>query len=171
MDWVVAFGGSDCERIRAGVLAQPVNAVSTLAYVVAAVAVLLAGLRATGPRRRLLTAYAAALAAVGVASFAYHGPQPSWAGWAHDGSIALAVAVGLAVVATTPAILQLAGPAARAPVIIMAAAVLAYISGRTGARTCMPSGALQPHAAWHLLSATAAAMLAWTPRSDPGPGP
>lgn len=163
MEWVVAFGGSDCERIGSGVLAQPVNAVSALAYVAAAVAVVVPTLRASGRRRALLAAYASALAAAGVGSFVYHGPQPSWAGWAHDTSALLAVGLGLAIVVTTPTVLDVARRAARPLWIVLGAAVLAYVAGRTGARTCAPSSLLQPHAAWHMLSAVGAALLAWTP--------
>ena len=166
MDWVVAFGGSDCERIGTGALAQPVNTVSALAYIAAAAVVLVPARRATGARRALLAAYAGALATAGVGSFAYHGPQPSWAGWAHDGSALLAVGLGLAVAATTRTVLDLARPAARPVWIVLAAAVLAYVAGRTGARTCVPSSLLQPHAAWHALSAAGAALLAWTPRAN-----
>jgi len=165
---LVAFGGADCERIGTGVLAQPVNAVSALAYLAAAAAVLVPSLRATGSRRALLAAYAGALAAAGVGSFTYHGPQPAWAGWAHDTSAVLAVGLGLAVVATTPSVLDFARPAVRPLWIVLGAAVVAYVAGRTGARTCVPTSVLQPHAAWHLLSATAAAMLAWPARDHSG---
>jgi hypothetical protein len=163
MDSVIALGGADCERIGTGLLAQPINAVSALAYGAAAVAVVVPTLRAKGKRRALLAAYAGALAAVAVGSFAYHGPQPTWAGWAHDVTAVLAVGLGLAVVLATPTLLDMARPAARPVWIVLAAAVLAYVAGRTGARTCMPSSVLQPHAAWHLLSAAGAALVARTP--------
>ena len=36
-----------------------------------------------------------------------------------------------------------------------AAAGIAYVSGRTGARTCDPDSAWQWHGVWHVLSAAA----------------
>lgn len=165
MDWIVAFGGADCEAIRSGVLAQPVNALSTIAYVLAGIAVVVAALRTSGRRRRPLMAYGAALAAVGIGSFAYHGPQPTWAGWAHDGSIAVAIGLGAGLLSATPAVWRWQSTSARVLWLTAAAALVAYVAGRTGALTCRPDSALQPHAAWHLLSATAAALLAW-----PAPG-
>lgn len=165
MDWIVAFGGADCELIRSGPLAQPVNALSTIAYILAGVAVGVAALRASGRRRRLLMAYGGALAAVGIGSFAYHGPQPTWAGWVHDGSIAAAIGLGAAVLAATPAVWRWQSSSARALWLTAAAALVAYVAGRTGTPTCRPDSVLQPHAAWHLLGATAAALLAW-----PAPG-
>jgi len=89
---LVALGGSDCERLGAGWLAQPVNAVSSLAYVAVGASLLL---RADHPgeSRGLLVAAGLAIAGVGAGSVAYHGPQPAWAGLAHNGSI-----VGLALV-------------------------------------------------------------------------
>lgn len=58
----------------------------------------------------------------------------------------------------------------------LAAGVSAYLLGRTGGPLCRPDSLLQPHALWHLLTATA--MVAWaldriahpTPtRTAPGP--
>jgi hypothetical protein len=85
-----SFGHSDCERIVGGVLAQPVLAVTSLAYVAAGVAVLSWAVRVRAP---LAGAAGVALVAVGAGSFAYHGLQPSWAELVHDWSIAAAGAV------------------------------------------------------------------------------
>ena len=83
----LGMGGADCELLGDGWLAQPVNAWSSLAYLVAAAWVV--------RRRRgavpLLGAVALALVAVG--SFAYHGPQPGWGEAAHDASIAALLVV------------------------------------------------------------------------------
>ena len=84
---LAALGGADCESIGAGWLAQPVNAVSSLAYVAVGGWVVRRATR-PGTGRGLLVAAGTSVAAVGVASAAYHGPQPAWAGPAHDGSIA-----------------------------------------------------------------------------------
>ena len=75
------FGHSDCERIVDGALAQPVLAVTSLAYVAAGIAVLCWAIRL----KALLAGTAGvALVAVGAGSVVFHGPQPSWAGLAHD---------------------------------------------------------------------------------------
>ena len=77
-----SFGGSDCEAVRDAVLAQPVNSLSSLAYVAAGAWVL----------RRGPVAPAVALAAVGAGSVLYHGPMTAGAELAHDGSIVAFVA-------------------------------------------------------------------------------
>jgi len=83
---VLALGGSDCEALRSGWLAQPANAVSSLAYVAAGVWLLWRATR-SGSARAMLVAAGAAMVGVGVGSVAYHGPQPDWARTLHDGSI------------------------------------------------------------------------------------
>lgn len=94
------LGGSDCEQALAGLLAQPINALSSLAFIPAGVLTVVAARRATGRPRLQLIAYAVLLIAVGVGSFAYHGPQPAWAGRGHDGSIILALVFAILLVAT-----------------------------------------------------------------------
>jgi hypothetical protein len=145
---VLALGGSDCEVVRDALLGQPVNALSNLAYLVAAVVVLRRG----GPRGPAL-----ALAAVGVGSFLYHGPMPAGADRLHDGSI-LALVVVTAVAAWRRGLGHLAWPPAIAWVALAAAGVLNLL-GRTGAPLCRPDSWAQPHAAWHVL--TAVAVSAW----------
>src|SRR5688572_13721339 len=76
-----SFGHGDCERIVGGALAQPVLAVTSLAYVAAGAIVLSGALRNKAP---LAGTAGAALVGVGAGSFAFHGPQPAWAGTAHD---------------------------------------------------------------------------------------
>jgi hypothetical protein len=160
MDLVVALGGSDCERIGTWVLRQPVNAVSSLAYVVAAAAVARRAIDSDG--RRLLVAYAGSLAGVGAGSVAYHGPQPGWAGPVHDVTIAVAVGLAIAVAGTRlrRGRQESSGADALLLVVVVAAAVLAYAAGRTGSPVCRPASRLQPHAAWHVISAATAVLLA-----------
>jgi len=83
---VLALGGSDCERLGSGWLAQPANAISSLAYLAAGVWLLWRATR-PGSARAMLVAAGAATVAVGVGSVAYHGPQPGWARTLHDGSV------------------------------------------------------------------------------------
>jgi hypothetical protein len=142
---LLALGGSDCEALRAGVLGQPVNALSSLAYVVAAAFVLRRG----GP-----PVLAVALALVGVGSVLYHGPMPPGAGPLHDASLlavpvaALGVAWGRRSFPRPPA----------AAVAALAAGVVANLLSRTGAPLCRPDGLLQGHALWHVLTAVGAAV-------------
>jgi hypothetical protein len=156
------MGGSDCELLRGGWLAQPVNAVSAGAFLVAAACVVWSG-RRTGAHRVALALAAAALAALGVGSIVYHGPQPGWARTLHDGSIAAlivvdALLVGAAVVQGR--VTAAAGTAWRQASMWMAAALVAFVAGRTGGWLCDPASPLQPHALWHLLSAVGLAHLA-----------
>jgi hypothetical protein len=153
VDLVAALGGSDCERIRSGVLAQPSNAVSSLAYVAAAAVVVATARRATGPRRLVLFGYAGALVTVGTGSVAYHGPQPAWAGWAHDGSIAVMLMLAAVVLVGAEPVRQWRSPARKLLATSALLAASAYLAGRTGSPLCAPDSFVQPHAAWHVLSA------------------
>jgi hypothetical protein len=157
-----SFGHSDCERIVGGALAQPVLAVTSLAYVAVGVAVLCWAGRVRAP---LAGAAGVALVAVGVGSFAYHGPQPSWAELAHDWPIVAAAAVyavGLARGGRRP---RWSGWATAAGV--FALGLVAYAAGRSGSPQCRPDSLWQYHGAWHVLSAVAAG---WAARAmAPGP--
>ena len=148
------FGHSDCERILDGFLAQPVLAVTSLAYVGVGIAVLLWAMRVRGPLARVA---GVALVAVGAGSFAYHGPQPSWAGLLHDWSIVAAGAVcaaGLAVSARRRRSTWLTA------VGVFALGLAAYAAGRSGSPLCRPDSLWQYHGAWHVLSAAAAGWAA-----------
>lgn len=74
----------DCERIVSGFLGQPANAVSSLAFLVSAAWILTLAFRRESTPRVALFVFAIAVAANAVGSFALHGPDPSWAQWAHD---------------------------------------------------------------------------------------
>ncbi|OBK81903.1 hypothetical protein [Mycobacterium sp. 1164985.4] len=156
-DWIAAaaIGGSDCERIRDAFLAQPVLALTSLMYVGAGLAALCWALRG---RARAAGAVGAALVAVGVGSFVYHGPQPPWAGPVHDWPIAVLAA------ACVVALVQ--GARRRRTVVVVAAATFAlglaaYAAGRTGSPLCRPESVWQYHGAWHILSGAAAGLAAW----------
>jgi Ceramidase len=85
-------GTSDCEHIGQGLLAQPVNTLSSLAYVVAGILLLRRALVARSSQRVVLTVYAATVVAVGLGSVTFHGPMPSWGRFVHDPSIAAVLA-------------------------------------------------------------------------------
>jgi hypothetical protein len=146
---VLAFGGSDCEAAD-GWFGQPVNGLTSLAYIAAAVYVL----RRDGP-----LVSTAALAAVGVGSVLYHGPMLAGAGLIHDGSIAALVLACLVGVVR--------GTIGRPPpvaMVTMAAAVAVNVLTRTGAPLCRPDSLLQGHGAWHVLTAVALAAWLGSPR-------
>ena len=182
----------DCELIRSGFLAQPVNTITTLAFFVAGVWLL---------RRQATFWIGIALIVTGVGSFVFHGPMPSWGQWAHDASLSwLIVTVGglhtrwerwsrwpaLAVLALLVALLpQLADPVAIALTVVVAGSILwrrpsrrealalgllgiAAVFGRlgsTGGPLCDPTSVFQPHGVWHV---AAALSIAWwgTARAD-----
>lgn len=86
------LGSSDCEALAAGALAQPVNAWSSLAYVVAGLLVVTRSRRAPRGSRWPHVVYGLTVASVGVGSVAFHGPQPPGSRLVHDLSIAAVLA-------------------------------------------------------------------------------
>lgn len=194
------IAASDCERCRPGLVAQPANTVSSLAYVVAGALVVRAEARRPGGRRSE-TALGWATIAAGLGSVAYHGPGTALGRYVHDagllamlGFVAVAdaevargatsptaVLVGvpvLAAVAAHPAIspaaqvavglAATAGEAARmtgtrrgtglgyraAEIAITGTGAVAHLLGRTGGPWCRPDAWAQPHAFWHIATAS-----------------
>lgn len=176
-----------CEQPSTGWLLYPVNAWSSLAFVVAGVVV------ATRTSQRWIPW---SLAAVGVGSFLFDGTDLAGSQWVHDVALAwlLVVAWGaatnrerlagwpaLAVIGATFAVLP--GVAEPASVAIGIAAVAAILLQDRSPRTlgalallgagavvsrlsvpgrpwCNPESLLQGHAVWHVAAATAVAIWA-----------
>jgi hypothetical protein len=160
---VIRLGGSDCEQALAGLLAQPVNALSSLAFIPVGALTVVAAMRASGRLRIHLAVFAGALTAVGAGSFAYHGPQPAWAGPAHDGSIVLGLVCAILLAATAGGRrtrIWRTGPG-RLSAALVVVALAAYAAGRTGSPLCDPDSRIQLHAVWHVLVAGSALALAW----------
>jgi hypothetical protein len=136
----------DCERVRPGLVGQPVNTATSAAYLAAA-----AWVWRRRVRRRGL--WVGALALVGAGSVAYHGPGTRAGKALHDGAL-----VVLALMAAT------GSPSSnrRLPVAagLGAVAVTVHAASRTGGPGCRPGSLWQGHGAWHLLSATALALWA-----------
>ncbi|WP_231737671.1 hypothetical protein [Mycobacterium sp. IS-1742] len=154
------FGQSDCERIVDGALAQPVLAVTSLAFVAAGLVVLCSAARWRAPLAWLA---GVALVAVGIGSVAFHGPQPSWSKPVHDLPIIAVGLVYVVILARSRRRLRLVwAPAAG----ILALGLAAYAAGRSGSPLCRPDSLWQFHGAWHVLSAIAAvwAVRAVAPR-------
>ncbi len=80
---VAALGETDCEELGGGLLAQPTNAISSLSYVVVGGAIAWSVRRSWRANTGSL-AYAACVAAIGVGSVAFHGPQTSGSQIMHD---------------------------------------------------------------------------------------
>lgn len=145
----------DCERIRAGAIAQPVNTASSLLLVLAGAAI----------RRDAADAWwrvaGVTTMAAGVGSSAYHGPGGRLGRVVHDlGVAAMAAGVGAAVLRTPP---QRPGMAQAAAVVGLAGAAV-HTSSRTGGPLCRPEALLQGHAVWHGLVSLAAWLAAGSRR-------
>lgn len=144
----------DCERIRPGWLGQPANAISSLAFVAAAVPI------AQAARRRRSGAWlavAAAAAVEGLGSVGYHGPGGRWAKAVHDaGLVAVVGTMGVALAADAPE-----RPDVRPQTALLAvAALVVHTRSRTGGPWCRCDSRLQGHAVFHLLAAAALASSA-----------
>lgn len=178
----------DCELIRYDFLGQPINTVTTFAFILAGVWLLQAG------RAKWV---GVALVATGLGSFVFHSPMPPWSEWAHDVSLAwLIVAVGglgtrwerwsrwpaLLVLSLLFALVSsLADPVAIALTVLVVALILlrrptwgqvapmwtlglVALVGRLGATgwpLCDPSSPLQTHAIWHVGAAVAVTWWAY----------
>ena len=178
---------ADCELIGPDFFGQPVNTLTTLALVVAGIALL------PRPRSRWV---GVALIATGIGSFLFHGPMAPGGIWVHDVTLAWLVLVVAAVsrgwerwahlpglVAlgvlfavrpetsewTTGALfvvalgLLLAEDRTRATLLPLGLLVFAAIVGRlgsTGWPLCDPESIVQTHGLWHVGAAFAVAWWA-----------
>jgi hypothetical protein len=172
----VALGAGDCERLHDGLIAQPVNTASALAYVAVGAWLLGRGLRAGpgAPARPATVAFGVAVAAAGLGSVDYHGPGSPAARLLHDGGLYAVVGLvawhevarrvgrarraraGVPWVGWTPR----RRTAYRAALAATTAGAACWWAGRTASPWCNPDSLIQGHAAWHLL--TAAALAAWS---------
>jgi len=177
---------ADCETIGAGFLGQPINALTTLGFVVAGIVVIV--------RRRDMQWIGFGLIATGFGSFLFHGPMPPGNEWAHDVTLAWLVTMvagwrtrwegysrlpALAVIGALFAVFPvIADPfagvmtavavlsilrrdrslAAVAPLLLLGAVAVFGRLGATGGPLCAPESLFQPHAVWHV---GAAAAVAW----------
>ena len=149
----MALGAGDCERLHDGLIAQPVNTASALAYV--AVGAWLVGRRKPG--------FGLVVAAAGVGSVDYHGPGSPAARLLHDAGLYAVVGfVAWQEVARRVRRARLAPRRRTAYLAALAAAgagAVCWWAGRTASPWCDPDSLLQGHAAWHLLGA--AALACW----------
>jgi hypothetical protein len=179
---------ADCELIGSGFLGQPVNSLTTFAFLVAGAALIVA----RSDRRWV----GIGLAVTGVGSFLFHGPMPPGSEWAHDVTLAWLIAIvagigsrwerysrfpALVVLAIAFAMVPvIADPVAAvmtslalltvlrhdrsrpalAPLLVLAVVAVYGRLGATGAPLCDPESILQPHGVWHIGSALAVAWWA-----------
>lgn len=80
------LASSDCERLGDGALAQPVNAWSSLAFLLAGLYIWSLAARASG-RRLELAVFGTAVASNAAGGVFFHGIQGSTSRWVHDVSI------------------------------------------------------------------------------------
>lgn len=180
---------ADCELIRAEWLGQPVNTVTTIAFVVAGLLLI---------RRPPVRWVGIGLIATGVGSFLFHGPMPPASEWAHDVSLAwlllLVAGVGqtwehwtrlsaligtgllfwlipaladpIAVLATALAVVLLLrrdrSITTLGPLTLLAASAILGRMGATGWPLCDPSSWFQLHGIWHIAAAGAVTWWALT---------
>jgi hypothetical protein len=156
----VPLGAGDCERLHDGLIAQPVNTASALAYVAAGAWLL--------SRRQV--GIGAAVVAAGIGSVDYHGPGSPAARLLHDGGLYAVVGLvawhELARRAGRTRLTRSGRVAYRLAVTATAAGAACWWAGRTTSPWCDPDGLLQPHAAWHLLGAFALAAWGWAALED-----
>jgi hypothetical protein len=140
----------DCERIRPGLVAQPVNTASSLAYCAAGAWVI-----QRAPGDGLCRLLGSASVAAGVGSILYHGPGGRTSRRLHDGSAVVLTGAIIAVLARRPA-----GGRAVAAVGCLAAGGAMHGASRSGRPLCRPDSVFQGHAAWHVLTAVAVVLAA-----------
>lgn len=191
---LVEVDTSDCERVRDGVLAQPVNAWTSLAYVVAGAWVVGRSLSAPAVAARpavarVPLAFGALLALAGVGSVLYHGGDGEVSRWLHDASFlwvlvfvavhdwppagvwdrarrnaALAAGLGVGVLTVVPVLTNVA--------LVAVTAVIGWVEGRAWAHRPEGSRRLLGWAAGLLVVAVAVYLLSRTgaPLCDPDGG-
>jgi hypothetical protein len=166
----MALGAGDCERLHDGLIAQPVNTASALAYVAVGAWLIGRGLRPgtagrPSPGQPGTVAFGVAVAAAGIGSVDYHGPGSPAARLLHDGGLYAVVGLvawhELARRAGRSRRTRSGRVAYRAALAATAAGAACWWAGRTASPWCDPDSLLQGHAAWHLLGATALACWGW----------
>jgi hypothetical protein len=88
---LIAIGESDCEHIGSGFLAQPMNAISSLAFVLIGFAIWLSANRNEGQERVSRWVFGGLLVATGIGSVLFHGPQGPASHFLHDATFLVAL--------------------------------------------------------------------------------
>ena len=156
---LLGAGASDCELVGDGFLAQPVNSLSSLAYVAVGFWV------AARCRGRSAVAVGALVASVGIGSVAFHGWDGRGVARLHELTIA---AVFLCIAGFEIGRLgrrrRVAGYGVG--VAALGLGLIANLLGRTGAPLCAAGSLIQWHALWHVATAVALGAWAWGALGD-----
>jgi len=148
-----SLGASDCERVTAGLLAQPINALTSLGFAVAGGWLLARALRRP-ERRAEPIVFGVSVLATGIGSVLYHGPQPPYADTAHDLSILVVLSQVVFYEALYRRRHQPPEPKPfRVALASFGIAAVFFALGRTSSSLCDPDSPVQLHGAWHLLVA------------------
>lgn len=169
------LGLTDCESLAEGVLAQPINALSSLTFLVAGSVILLLLHRSTSSIPAMTWVASALLALIGLGSFDYHGSQSAIANLLHNASILFLLALlGMVLVARlirrTPLFPGLSHYQLLWVGVLILAGCVCYGFGRTGSALCSPASPFQWHALWHTLAAAISALIIWSMWTE-GKGP
>jgi hypothetical protein len=183
----------DCEAVLHAFFGQPVNSITTLAFMVGGTIVIW--------RTEHLWVGIASIA-TGVGSFLFHGPMPPYAEWAHDmtlawlllvvasegrpwqrwarlpGLVILAavtavpgagdpVGVGLAAFAIVSLLAQDRSARTLGPLALLLVAAVIGRLGATGGPLCDPDSLWQPHGLWHIGAAVAVTWWALSTPAEP----
>jgi len=132
----------DCEVVGGGLFAQPVNTITSLAFLVGAVVVV-----------RTNRLAGVTLALVGIGSIGFHGFPSAAASVLHE--LALVAVVVLA----ARALWHRRRSLPWVPLTILVAGLGIWFISRTGGAWCDPESLIQGHGVWHLLAATGLAAL------------
>lgn len=164
---ISGLGASDCERISEGFLAQPCNAVTSLGLVASGAWWTIGSLRARSRRPQRIV-FGASVAATGLGSWLYHGPQPRGAKTLHD----LSILVVLSQVAYLELMrdkfgLRLERRASNAALATLSLGIAAHALGRTSSPLCDPDSPVQLHGLWHLGAALSLAAYGRASFGDP----
>jgi hypothetical protein len=136
-----ALAVADCERIHDGFLGQPVNAVSSLAYLVSGGALMLRARRAPRGEQAWLLAFGGVTASNALGGLAYHGPGGASGRWLHDA--ALLATLGLVTVADVEVLVDGRRWQPRALAVVAASALVAlWPTASTPAQVALAASAV-----------------------------
>ncbi len=85
------LGGSDCELIGGGMLAQPVNALTSLAFWAVGLLIIRWAFAVKGRERAVRGVFGLLLILTGLGSFLFHGTQGQGSQFVHDASFLVAI--------------------------------------------------------------------------------
>lgn len=164
LDQPPTLGDSDCEAMHAGFFTQPVNTVTSGAFLGVGMWLATRVASLDRPQRFSAATFAAVVALNGLGSVAYHGPQFAGSETLHDVPVYGLIAAGVGVPAWRWSRRRepLPGWSTGRGLALLAGAVTggaAYLGGRTASRVCDPDSWFQFHGVWHL--ATAAVAGVW----------